>query len=175
MSGEYHLYGKYQTPFGFGRLVIEKGVAYGETFDVATSSLRFEGTGVRLDDIEIRKSTGGVTGAAWVGWDGNYSFNADGTAHSGRVAGDRRRFRARRCRAVLQFNATGAGTFEEPRYDVKLRGGRSVRRRRRHRSAHRPAGLRGELLTLELEAASPRLVVSGVGPHRADRPRWTRS
>ena len=78
VSGEYHLYGKYQTPFGFGRLDIDKGVAYGETFDVATSSLRFEGAGVRLDGIDITKSTGSVTGAAWVGWDGNYSFNADG-------------------------------------------------------------------------------------------------
>ena len=64
VSGEYQLYGKYQTPFGFGRLNIEKGTAYGETFDVATSSLRFEGTGVRLDNIDIKKSTGGVTGAA---------------------------------------------------------------------------------------------------------------
>ncbi len=78
VSGEYQLYGKYQTPFGFGRLNIEKGTAYGETFDSAISSLRFEGAGVRLDNIDIRKSTGGVTGAAYVGWDGNYSFNADG-------------------------------------------------------------------------------------------------
>ena len=64
--------------FGFGRLVIDEGVAYGETFDTAAASLRFEGSGVRLDGLEIHKSTGGVTGAAWVGWDGNYSFNADG-------------------------------------------------------------------------------------------------
>ncbi len=33
VSGEYQLYGKYQTPFGFGRLNIEEGTAYGETFD----------------------------------------------------------------------------------------------------------------------------------------------
>ena len=35
---------------------------------------------MRLDTIDITKSTGSVTGAAWVGWDGNYSFNADGAA-----------------------------------------------------------------------------------------------
>ncbi len=76
--GEYHVYGNYETPFGFGRLVIENGVAYGETFESAQAALRFEGTGVRLDGLTIAKSTGTATGAAWVGWDGNYSFNVDG-------------------------------------------------------------------------------------------------
>ena len=113
---------------------IEKGAAYGETFDTATSSLRFEGTGVRLDNIDIKKSTGGVTGAAWVGWDGNYSFNADGARIPVEslvsVAFPRAPLSGR-----LQFNATGAGTFDEPRYDVKLGSRRSVRRRRRHRAA----------------------------------------
>ena len=35
VSGEYHVYGNYETPFGVGRLLIEQGVAYGETFDSA--------------------------------------------------------------------------------------------------------------------------------------------
>jgi hypothetical protein len=77
-SGEYHIWGKYETPDGFGRLQIDDGVAYGEPFETATSSLRFEGSGVRLDAIDIKKSTGRVTGAAWVGWDGTYSFDATG-------------------------------------------------------------------------------------------------
>ena len=119
VSGEYQLYGKYLTPFGFGRLQIEKGTAYGETFDTATSSLRFEGTGVRLDTIDIKKSTGSVTGAAYVGWDGNYSFNADGARIPVEslvsVSFPRAPLSGR-----LQFNATGAGTFDDPRYDVKL-------------------------------------------------------
>jgi hypothetical protein len=68
LSGEY-TYGKYETPFGFGRLVIDRGTAYGETFETA-NALRFEGSGVRLDAIQIRKNTGNMTGAAWVGWDG---------------------------------------------------------------------------------------------------------
>src|SRR6185436_19149447 len=36
VSGEYRLHGPYLTPFGYGRLVIDNGVAYGETFDTAT-------------------------------------------------------------------------------------------------------------------------------------------
>ncbi len=162
VSGEYQLYGKYQTPFGFGRLNIEKGTAYGETFDAATSSLRFEGNGVRLDGIDIKKSTGGVTGAAWVGWDGNYSFDADG-----------RRIPVESLVAVefpraplsgrMQFNATGAGTFEEPRYDVKLAVDDLFAGDEGIGQLSGRLALRGELLTLDLEAASPRLVVSGSG------------
>ncbi len=162
VSGEYQLYGKYLTPFGFGRLNIEKGTAYGETFDVANSSLRFEGTGVRLDNIEIRKSLGGVTGAAWVGWDGNYSFNADGSAIPVEslvsVSFPRAPLSGR-----LQFTSTGAGTFEDPRYEVKLAVDDLFAGDEGIGQLSGRLNLRGDLLTLDLEAASPRLVVSGAG------------
>jgi hypothetical protein len=162
VSGEYQLYGKYQTPFGFGRLNIEKGTAYGETFDAATSALRFEGAGVRLDNIDIRKSTGGMTGAAYVGWDGTYSFNADGARipveSLVKVAFPRAPLSGR-----LQFNATGAGTFDEPRYDVKLAVDDLFAGDEGIGQLSGRLNLRGDLLTLDLEAASPRLVVSGSG------------
>ena len=162
VSGEYHLYGKYETPFGFGRLAIDDGVAYGEPFETATASLRFEGSGVRLDAMEIRKSTGTITGAAWVGWDGNYSFNADGTripVESLKMAV----FPRAPLSGLLQFTATGTGTFDVPRYDVRVRvddlfaGDEGIGQLTGRLS------LRGEVLTAELEAASPRLVVSGSG------------
>jgi hypothetical protein len=162
VSGEYQLYGKYQTPLGFGRLNVQTGTAYGETFDLATASLRFEGNGVRLDGIDIKKSTGGVTGAAWVGWDGNYSFNADGARipveSLASVAFPKAPLSGR-----LQFNATGAGTFEEPRYDVKLAVDDLFAGDEGIGQLSGRLALRGELLTLDLEAASPRLVVSGSG------------
>jgi len=162
VSGEYQLYGKYQTPLGFGRLNIDQGTAYGETFDNASAALRFEGNGVRLDGLSITKSSGGVKGAAWVGWDGTYSFDADGD----RIPVESlvtTAFPTAPLSGRLQFNATGAGTFEEPRYDVKLRvddlfaGDEGIGQLAGRLS------LRGELLTLDLEAASPRLVVSGSG------------
>ncbi len=58
LSGEFHLTGKYQGPFGFGKMTIDRGVAYGESFETATSSLRFEGNGVRLDAINVKKGSG---------------------------------------------------------------------------------------------------------------------
>ena len=175
VSGEYQLYGKYQTPFGFGRLNIEKGTAYGETFDVATSSLRFEGAGVRLDNIDIRKSTGGVTGAAYVGWDGTYSFNADGARIPVEslvsVAFPRAPLSGR-----LQFTATGAGTFDEPRYDVKrlavddlFAGDEGIGQLLgQPEPARRPADARSRS-----GLAAPRRL--GPRAHRAHAPRWTPS
>ena len=163
LSGEFHVYGPYTRPFGFGRMRIDDGVAYDERFAVATAGLRFEGTGVRLDSINIVKGTGTVTGAAYVGWNGTYSFNAEGRdigVESLDVATfpDMPAFTG-----LVQFTAGGSGTFDEPRYDVKVdvqdlffgdEGLGEVTGR---------LTIRNELLTYELEAASSRLAVSGTG------------
>src|SRR5919112_1273114 len=124
-----------------------------------TSALRFEGKGVRLDTIRIAKSTGEATGAAFVGWDGTYSFNVDGRripVESLRTAS----FPRAPLSGLLQFNATGAGNFDEPRYDVKLRiedlfaGDEGV-----GQISGRLA-LRGTQVNADFDAASPRLLVS---------------
>jgi translocation and assembly module TamB len=162
LSGEYHLYGRYQGPFGFGTLSIDNGAAYGEPFDTASGSLRFEGNGVRIDGIQLKKSGGTVEGAAFIGWNGTYSFNAAG-----------RRIPMERVAAVsypqaplsglLEFTADGSGTFEVPRYQFRTQirdlfiadeGVGEVTGR---------LEVRGTVMTLELEAASPRLAVSGTG------------
>ena len=162
VSGDFHVYGPYERPFGFGKMQIDEGVAYGETFERATSSLRFEGNGVRLDSLEMQKSTGAMTGAAFVGWDGDYSFNADGTripVESLKTA----TVPQAPLSGLLQFNASGAGTFDDPRYDVKLRVDDLFAGDEGIGQLNGRLSLRGELLTLEMEAASPRLVVSGSG------------
>jgi hypothetical protein len=162
VSGEYHLYGPYQGPFGFGTLTLDNGIAYGEPFDTASGSLRFEGNGVRIDGIQLRKSGGTAEGAAFVGWNGTYSFNATG-----------RRIPMESVKATaypqapltgfLEFNADGTGTFEAPRYQFRGRirdlfvmdeGIGEVTGR---------LDVRGESMTVEIEAASPRLAVSGTG------------
>jgi hypothetical protein len=162
VSGDFHLYGPYERPFGFGKMTIDQGVAYGESFERATSSLRFEGNGVRLDSLDFKKSTGGMTGAAFVSWDGGYSFNADGA----RIPVESLRtvtFPQAPPSGLLQFTASGAGTFEEPQYDVKLRVDDLFAGDEGIGQLNGRLTLRGELLTVEMEAASPRLVVSGSG------------
>ena len=162
LSGEYHLYGGYETPFGFGRMTILDGVAYGEPFSHASAALRFEGTGVRLDTIEVEKGGGRGTGAAFVGWSGTYSFNFNGRRIPVETLG------ASQASTVplsgfLDFAAAGSGTFEEPRYDVRgsisdfFVGDEGIGQ------VAADLAIRGEVLTLKFEAASPRLAVSGAG------------
>jgi len=163
LSGDFHVYGDYEGPHGFGTMTIARGIAYDEPFSEATASLQFEGAGVRLNGIEMKKGGGTVTGAAYVAWAGTYSFDVDGrnlavdtltlTAYPGYPA----------LYGALDFTATGAGTFAEPRYDVKWSvndlffGDEGIGEMTGRLS------MRGLLMTYELEAASPRLAVSGTG------------
>ncbi|HXW05366.1 MAG TPA: translocation/assembly module TamB domain-containing protein [Vicinamibacterales bacterium] len=162
VSGNFHLFGKYTTPLGYGRMRIDDGVAYGEPFERATAALQFEGNGVRLHGIDIVKSTATVTGAAWVGWDGTYAFNADGRRIPVESLATLAYARAP-LTGLLQFSATGTGNFDQPRYDVKVgiddlfAGDEGIG------TVTGVIGLRDELLTLTFEAGSPRLAVTGSG------------
>jgi hypothetical protein len=163
LTGEFHLYGKYTRPFGFGKMTIDRGTAYGESFESASAGLRFEGAGVRLDALKMAKGGGDISGAAYVDWQGHYSFNADG-----------RRLPVEKIDAlaypnmplfgVMTFSASGSGTFEAPRYDVK---GRITDLFVVDEGIGQVTGqltVRGDLLTIDqFEAASPRLAVSGAG------------
>jgi len=162
LSGEFHLTGDYQRPIGFGAMTINDGVAYGEPFQTGSAALRFDGEGVRLDAANITKTTGTITGAAFVGWDGTYSFNADG-----------RRIPAESVAAfafpkappsgTIEFTAAGSSTFDNPRYDVRFRINElSV--------GQEPVGLvtgtlalRGQEINGEADVSSSRLAVTGIG------------
>ena len=59
--GEYHIFGHYLTPHGFGRLVIEKGVrrrAVLRCRDGRLSDSRAMASGFKLDRLEMAKGTG---------------------------------------------------------------------------------------------------------------------
>lgn len=162
LSGEFHLIGKYETPFGFGRMTIGPGVAYGEPFESATAALRFEGNGVRFDGLETQKGTGEITGAAFVGWNGTYSFNADGRRiPMERVAAAA--YPEAPLSGLMDFSASGSGTFDVPRYDVRIRIRDLFVRDEGIGEVTGRIAVRGKVLTLETEAASPRLSVSGAG------------
>lgn len=162
LSGEFHLTGEYERPLGFGGMTVEDGVAYGEPFEKATASLRFDGAGVRLDNIQLAKGSGTVTGAAYVGWDSTYSFNADGR----RVPMDRIAFvqyPGAALTGIAEFTATGNGTFDTPRNDIRFRITDLF-------AAEEPVGqvtgtltMRGTELSGEIDAASPRLALTGTG------------
>ena len=163
LSGDFHVYGDYEGPHGFGRMSIARGMAYDEPFSEAVAALRFEGAGVRLDGIEMRKGGGTVTGAAYVGWSGTYSFNVDGRG----VAVDTLALTTYpgypTLYGSLDFTANGSGTFEEPRYDVKWSASDLFFGEEGVGEMTGRLSMRGLLMTYELEAASPRLAVSGTG------------
>ena len=161
-SGEYHLYGRYSRPYGFGRMVLTDGVAYGEPISSATLPIRFEGTGVRLDAIEIAKGTGTITGAAYIGWDGRYSFNADGR----RIPMESLaifRYPQASLTGLVEFTVSGASTFEHPSYDMRARIDDLYLKDEGVGQVTGRLSVRDDLMSIELEAASPRLAVSGAG------------
>jgi hypothetical protein len=162
VTGEFHLYGKYQTPFGFGRLQIDDGVAYDEPFERATASLRFEGEGVRLDGIEAAKSGGQMTGAAYVGWEGTYSFNFTGR----RVPVESiyaLTFPQAPLTGQLDFTASGSGVFASPSYNVRLSVSDLFLKDEGVGEVTARLTIRDNTLGIELDAASPRLIVNGTG------------
>jgi translocation and assembly module TamB len=163
LSGDFHLYGPYTRPFGVGRLTIDDGTAYRERFTTASAGLRFEGGGVRLDGIQITKGAGNVSGAAYVGWNGTYSFNAEGRDIAVQSLTIATFANLPPFTGVAHFTAGGSATFDEPRYDVQVdvqdlffgdEGIGEVKGR---------LSVRDDVLTYEVEAASPRLAVSGTG------------
>jgi hypothetical protein len=119
VSGEFRLYDKFTRPFGYGRLSVTDATAWDEPFERATAPMRFEGQGVRLDAMEMQKSGGTVTGAAYVGWDGRYSFNARGDRIPLETVAALK-FGKTEWSGLMRFSANGASTFSSPRYDVQM-------------------------------------------------------
>jgi hypothetical protein len=163
LSGEFHLYGRYQRPEGFGNVALTDGVAYGESFDTALAAVRFEGEGVRLDNIQLTKNGGRGTGAAFIGWTkSSYSFNLDARdipIESLAIA----RNNWFPLSGLLDFSAGGSGTFDDPRYVVRgtvrdlFAGDEGIGQ------VGAEIGVIDKGVTLKLEAASSRLAVSGTG------------
>jgi translocation and assembly module TamB len=163
LSGDFRLYGPYTRPFGYGRLQIVPGMAYGEPFASGTAALRFEGNGVRIDAIEVEKGGGRITGAAFIGWNGAYTFDAAGQHLAVETLSAAAPEGIPPLTGLFDFNASGSATFAEPRYEVKVavhdlflgdEGIGQVTGR---------FGVRDRVLTYALEAASTRLAVSGTG------------
>ena len=162
-SGEFHVFGAYLTPYGFGQMTIGDGVAYGQPFESADAAVRLEGDGVRLDSLQIAKSSGRASGAAWVGLDGTYSFNLGGRAVPVESVAMVSSSATPPLSGRLDFTAGGSGTFERPRYDVRATisdffvGDEGIG------EVSGELNISADLLTLKFEAASPRLAVSGAG------------
>ena len=163
-SAELHLYGGYDRPDGFGSLRFDQGVGWKESFEWATASLRFEYAGVRTDGIELHKSTGIVRGAAFSDWHtSTYSFNFDGQRIPVESL-DTWRFPQAPLSGMLQFTASGTGSSLDPTYEARgsiadlYAGDEGI-----GQVSSRIHYLKKTVVIDQLEAASPRLSISGAG------------
>ena len=112
------LTGPYLRPIGRGPLVVERGVAWKESFDRAAGVLEFYGRGVRLNDLAITKGTGLVRGSAEIGWDKTYGFSATGRIPVESLDNFRTENPALRLSGLLDFRASGASRIDAPKYDI---------------------------------------------------------
>jgi len=164
-SGELHLTGPYQKPLGFGAMSIDEGRAYNAVpVKKATASLRFDGRGIRIDAIsaDIGSGNAGITGAAFIGFDSTYSFALTGRG----IAIDNlpaAAFRKIAVTGVADFTATGSGTFDVPRNDFKVRVADLHVGEQSAGEVTATIALRGNELSGDINAASPRLALTGVG------------
>ncbi len=163
-SGEMHLTGAFARPVGFGAMTIEEGSAYGVPMRKAAASLRFEPRGIRLDGLDINLGDGGgrIMAAAFVGWDSTYSFNASGNGIpiEGLVAARLRKLTAS---GTGEFTAEGSGTFDAPRNTFKFRIADAAVSGQEVGEVTGTLVLRGNELSGDVNAASPRLALTGAG------------
>jgi hypothetical protein len=163
LSGEFHVYGHYTRPLGFGTMEIADGTAYNETFDTATAGLRLEGEGVRLDNIVVVKGGGRGTGAAYVSWDGTYQFNFDAQRIPVESLAVVQSPSTPPLSGLLDFRAGGSGSFESPRYEVHATVRDFFVADEGIGTVTGDINIANDVMALKLEAASPRLAVSGTG------------
>jgi hypothetical protein len=162
LSGDFHLTGAYERPVGFGGMTIDEGVAYNEPFEKMTAAVRFDGGGVRIDNLSMAKGGGIINGAAFVGWDATYSFDADGR----NIPVDHLAFLATPkapLTGTADFTASGSGTFDLPRNDVRFHVSDLSVANEDVGQVTGSLALRGKELSGDVDAASPRLAVTGTG------------
>ena len=163
LSGEFHVYGQYTRPFGFGTMAIVDGTAYHETFETVTAGLRLEGEGVRLDNIVVVKGGGRGTGAAYVGWDGTYQFNFDAQRIPVESLAVVQSPNTPPLSGLLDVRAGGSGSFDSPRYEVHATVRDFFVADEGIGTITGDINIANDVMALKLEAASPRLAVSGTG------------
>jgi len=163
LTGEFHVYGPYTRPYGFGDMDIANGVAYHEPFDEASAGVRLEGDGVRLDNIVISKGGGRGTGAAFVGWDATYQFNLDAQRIPVESIAVAKSASVPPLSGFIDFTAGGSGSFDAPRYDVHgtiqdlFVGDEGIG------TITGDVNIANQVMAVKMEAASTRLAVSGSG------------
>ena len=111
----------------------------------------------------LAKGAGTITGAAFVGWDSHLLVQRRRPPDSGRARSPRLAYPRAPLSGLAEFTASGSGTFDEPRYDVRFRVNDLFVGEEGVGQVTGTLALRGSELSGEIDAASPRLAVTGTG------------
>ncbi|HSQ78577.1 MAG TPA: AsmA family protein, partial [Nitrospirota bacterium] len=76
-TGELTFNGTVQKFTGSGRLAIESGSAYGESFNRGTITASLTRDRISFPQVQLIKGSGTVQGAGWIGFDGSYSAHIE--------------------------------------------------------------------------------------------------
>ncbi len=76
-TGELTFNGTLQDFTGSGRLTIESGSAYGESFNRGTITASLTRDKISFSQVQLMKGSGTVQGAGWIGFDGSYSAHIE--------------------------------------------------------------------------------------------------
>jgi hypothetical protein len=162
LSGQFQILGDYLRPHGMGTLQIVEGTIYGEPIDSATANVRLEGDGAWLENLVVTKGGGRGTGSANINWNGTYGFSFDGRNVPVESIAAAKSLQVP-IAGTLTFYAAGAGSFESPKYQVKLTltdvfvGDEGLGQ------VSGTLDVANETMNVQVSAASPRLAVDGVG------------
>ena len=174
--GRVPAHGRVPRPVGFGGMTIDDGVALRRAVpdgDRVAAVRRHRRAARRRR--RWRRAAGTITGAAFVGWDSTYSFNADGRRIPVEKVSTFSRTRARRCPGIAEFSAQRQRARSiEPRNDYRFRVNDLFVGEEGVGQVTGSLALRGTELSGEIDAASPRLAITGDRAHRASRRRPTR-
>ena len=140
LSGEFHVYGPYTRPFGFGRMTIADGTRVRRTLlrrrQRACASKAAASVSM---PSRSQRAPAAMTGAAYVGWNGTYSFNADGRGLAVETLDVAAFPDLPPLTGLLEFSAGGSGDVRRASLRRQDRRAGSVLRRRRRRRGYRRA------------------------------------
>jgi hypothetical protein len=115
------LKGQYRNMFGTGHVRVDRGSAWGESFDAAAGDVELEGVGMRIHRFELLKAGSAVRGDVQIGWNGTYNFDVDNL--DGEVLPieslDNFKIPQTPLSGGLRFEATGSGEFANPAYEFR--------------------------------------------------------
>ena len=111
-TGELTFNGTLQNFTGSGRLALESGSAYGESFNRGAITASLTRDRISFPQVQLTKGSGTVKGAGWIGFDGSYSAHIES---SGVKLGEIDHLAGMPVDGHFNLDIESSGSFSHPR------------------------------------------------------------